>query len=418
MFAIRYILVVLLGLLLTGREERAQQRRARARRPNLRRYYREELADFEPGAFAFNVQVIGAGGAATSIDEAVESIRWADEGTALSGDLSLRRPDPDDAASLPIRKGYQVRLRVLWKARWYTLWTMRAGSPETNLEDGTVTVEVADDLDRLRRNKRNWFFRKTKRRKRGYRADEVARVAARKEGVRLGRIARGTTRFELKKKNASALDVIKDAYAKERTASGRRFIVRLRNGRLDVVPYRRNPVLYVLKDQIVAALLTEEQRARPVTMIRAKGRLGRGKNAKKIRLTFFRRAIVDQFGLLSRDKEYGRVSSRGALRRAVMRDYAREIRVRNTAEITFPGIPFIDRGDGMRWVVDEPGWKGRAEHSLDRSFVYVRSISHEVAETYTTTASIVQEDPFVKDEVRADEERRAAAKKRRKARRR
>lgn len=388
------------------------------RRPNLRRYYQRELSDVEPGAFTFNVQVIGRLGRAVTIDSAVESIRWSDDGTALTGDLSLRRPNPRDAGSLPVRLGYQVRLRVRWKARWYVLWTMRAGSPQTNLEDGTVTIEVADDLDRLRRNKRNWYFRKTKRRRRGYRADEVARIAARKEGVRLGRLARGTVRFELTKKNASALDAIKAAYAKERTASGRRFIVRLRNGRLDVVPYRRNPILYVLKEQIATALLTEEAKARPITLIRARARLGKGKGAKKLRLAYSRKPIVRQFGLLSRDRDYGQVSSRAALRRAVIRDYAKEIRIRNTAEISFPGIPFIERGDGMRWIVDEPGWKGKAEHSLNRSFVYVKTISHEVSETYTTTAEIVQEDPFAKDAIRADEERRTAAKKRRKARRR
>lgn len=406
-----------LFLLTEGQKQRARTRKARLRRPDLRRYYRNELSDITPGAFEFNVQVIGQSGVATSIDSAVESFRWTDDGTALTGDLSLRRPDPTDASSLPIRKGYQVRLRVRWKSRWYVVWTMRADSPETDLGEGTVTVEVADDLDRLRRNKRNWYFRKTKSRKRGWRADEIARKAGRREGVRIGKLARGTTRFELTRKDASALDIVKAAYAKEREATGRRFIIRLRNGRLDVVPYRRNPILYVLKDQISAALLSEEQKSRPVTVVRARGRLGKGRGSKKLRMTVFRKSLVNQFGYLSRDKDYGRVSSRAALRRAATRELAKEVRIRNTASITFPGIPFIARGDGMRWIVDEPGWKGRAEHSLDRSFVYVRSIAHEVTDTYTSTAEIAQEDPYAKDAARLDAERRQRAKKRRKARR-
>jgi hypothetical protein len=298
------------------------------------------------------------------LDPYVESFEWVDEEAQLTGTLSLAQHDP--AEPVPIGRGFTVRCRVRWGRGWYEVWRMRAGRPESDPIGATVTLPLTDDLDALDRNRRDWRFRKTHARGRGWRADEIAAVVCRREHVRVRHLARGTKRLrKLARDHTSGLQVIKAAYAAEREESGRAFIIRMRGGRLEVTPFQRNRVLYVLRGQIETALLS-------------------------------------------------RVDSAAHLRAKARRDLAKAIRLRRTANLTFPGIPFIRRGDGMRWVNTEPGWHGPSADSRDRTYVYVTAVRNQVGASgeYTTDLDVSQVDPFVKDRERREKELRA---KRRKA---
>lgn len=404
-----------------GRKQKAATRRAQARLPDLSRYYRGHLGEVEPGAFEFNVQLVRTGRAALTIDKSVISVEWTDDENSLTGTLTLQRPDPDDASDPPVLAGQRIRLRVRYRGGWYTLWTMRCAPPSAALESGQITVEVSDELDALRRNRRDWTFRRTKRRKVGFRADQIARSAARREGVRVRRLAKGKYRLKkLVRKDTSALSIIAEAYKHERDKTGHRFVIRMINGKLEVVPYRRNRVLYVIRNEITAALAEAEQKsAHPVTVIDAEGRVGKGKKAEKVKSRVYRKAVVRRYGWLVRKKNYGHVDSHADLRRKASRDLAEAIRPKRTATLSLPGIPFIRRGDGARWLTTEPGWHGKeVKHSKDRSYVYVSSASHSVSsDGYTMELVVKQEDPFYKDQKRLDQEARDRAKARRKARR-
>ena len=104
---------------------------------------------------------------------------------------------------------------------------MRAAPPDVNL-DGSISVALADDFQALRRNRRDWSFRKTKRRKHGYYPGEIAKKVAAQEGVRVRRVVRGKHRLtKLVRKDATALDVLREAYVKEHEKTGLRFILRM-----------------------------------------------------------------------------------------------------------------------------------------------------------------------------------------------
>lgn len=403
-----------------GKKQRAKTREARARLPNLSRYYKGALREIEPGEFEFSATLLrGIGRKAIALDEYAEEIEWADEGPVLTGTVSLRR-EPSRPREIPILGGHRIRLRVRYRNSWHTLWTMRCAAPQVSLGEATITVELSDDLDALNRNRRDWSFRRTKKHPKGYRAHEIAREVARREGLRVRALARGKYRMKkLVRKNTRGLVVIGEAYRFERRKTGTRFIVRLTDGELEVVPFRRNRILYVFREQIQEALLTAEQRAHPVTVIDAKGRVGKGKDAKKVSRRVYHRAVVRRYGWVAKEKNYGRVDSAADLAREARRDLAKAIRVRRTADLTVPGVPFLRRGDGIRWGNREPGWYGKeVEHSRDRTYVYVRAIRHSVSSGgYTTSMTVVQDDPFRKDRERQDEEARDRAKKRRKARR-
>lgn len=404
-----------------GRRERAAEQRARLKRPDLRSFYRGHVAKDDPGNYEFTLDLLrGRGLKNVPLDDRWEDFGWADQEATLVGDVILRRGDPK---TFPVANGHQIRCRVRARGttRWYELWTMRVQPDlETDPVGATVQVQLKDDLDKANRGKRKWKYRKTKARGRGWRADEIVRHAARREHIRIGRLAKGTKRQKKLEVEGTFLELVKQAYAKEKDHSGRKFIIRMRNGRLEVVPYRRNRLLHAVEEQITAAMLHQEQKGNPVTVIEARGKV----HGKKVKMTVANRAVVRRFGRITKEKDYGKVDSRTEMKQLATRELAAEVRVKRTADLTIPGVPFIRRGDGMRWVNREPGWYGATASvpkpefigSRDRTFVFVSSISHRVGTSYSTDLTVEQEDPFVKDRNARDKERREKARQKRKQR--
>lgn len=408
----------------TGREERKRTPEGRTRRPQLTRFYRNPLADVVPGAFEFRLTALRGGQTASlDIGTTVESFAWEDSEESLTGSLTFQRPDPGDAASFPIGNGHRVRCEVRWAGTWYELWTMRVQPVSgLNLGFGGGSLDLIDDLDLINRNRRHWVYKKSRRRPRGWWGHDILRHAAAREGVKLGRVAECKFRAKKIDMRGSLLDLIKEVYAHEREKSGRRFVIRMRDGLVELLPLQRNKILYELRETIEEATVSQEQGGGdgPVyTVIHGRGKIGKGKGAKKVRHTEYRRDVVNRLGFVMREKDYGKVDSLGDLREKCQRDLAKGIRVKHTASLSFPGIPFVRRGDGMRWLTDEEHWHGATSETRDRGFVYVRSASHQVgAEGYTTSVEVVQEDPYVKDQERREKEAREKARARRRQRRR
>lgn len=395
-----------------GRLEAGGSKAGQARRPDLSSYYRNRLPDVAPGEFDFEVTLLrGQGKAPLSLDRVTESIEWVDEEAVLQGSIVFRRPGGPD--SLPVGSGHRVRLRVRWAGRWYELWTMRVSMPEVDKGEGSVSVDLLDDLDLLRRDERDWNFRKSKRRPNGYSPEAVTRDVCRQLGVKVRTVPTGTVRIKnLKRRDTSGLNIIRKVWAEEREKSGRRFVIRMRNGELEVVPYRRNRILYVLQDAITEALLRQEGSARPVTVIEAKGTIGKGKRAGPVKVTVFDAAVVRRFGRATRVRDFGRVDSKAELERKAKRALAKAIRVKDTATLTFPGIPFIRRGEGVEVRMPAEGYGGA------KAFVFTTRVSHSLtADGYDTTIEVERDDPFEKyREAREAAAREKKAKERAKAR--
>ena len=99
----------------SGRNQRAQTRDAKAKLPDLSRYYRGILREIEPGAFEFSATLLrGKGKPAFALDEYLESVSWEDASATLTGTLALRRGS-DDPREIPILGGHRVRLRVRFR---------------------------------------------------------------------------------------------------------------------------------------------------------------------------------------------------------------------------------------------------------------------------------------------------------------
>lgn len=391
----------------TGREQRKKTAAARSRLPALDSFYRYVLPPITPGEFQFELTLLRPKLPDFALSNFCESFSWEESSSEMTGSMLLRRSDAGNAATLPIERGHRVRCRVKWMGGWYVLWTMRCNPPEVQAEQGLVSVELKDDLDLIKRTKRDWSFRATKRRHFGYFPQEIVRTVCKRSGIKMGAIAKGRYRvpaFSLK--NASPLDVFKRAYAHEKQKTGRSFVIRLRDGKLEIVPLRRNPILYILSKQIQTALITQEAAAKtPATVLTGRARIGTGKSARKISYTAYDRKVVERFGYVHDTHNYGRVNSRGDLKGRVQHDLANKLKVNRTATVTHEGIPFIRRGDGIKLDLREEGFAGA------QAFVYATTAQHAVSGSdYVSTWTFTADDPFVK--VKAEEEKAQRAQKR------
>lgn len=392
-----------------GRDQYRRTASARARRPNLSRYYARKMSKITPGEYVFHLDLL-TGRQVIRLDETVASFEWVDEDAILTGSMTLHRPDPAKRSSLPIGRGMRVRCRVKTGGRLYELWTMRTEPPEVQVEDGTVSVALKDDMELVTRSRRHYVFRKTKRRPHGWFGHKLLRAAARKDGIKLGTITKCEHRMPKVDLRGSFLDLAVKVYAHEREKTGRTLVLRMRNGRFEAVPYRRNRILYVLADEIRSAFVTQEpKKARPATVIMGRGRIGK----KRIRHTEFRRDIVRRFGYVKREENFGKVDSRGELRRRCKRLLARNLRVETKATVQVQGIPFIRRGDGCQLRLPSEGFRG------EDSFVYATAVRHQVqGGTYTTEADFTRVDPFLKDRERREKAQREKKRKERDRRKR
>ena len=159
---------------------------------------------------------------------------------------------------MPLTKGDLVRVDAWYRKRWRQLMTMRVdGCPSPTPARARCAIAMADDLALLTRQKRDWSFRKTKQRGRGWYPGEIAKAVAKKEGLRIGNIHRGKHRIaKLEKKDTHGLDVIFAAYKKERAKTGKRYLVRIRDNKLEIEPYHHSTYTYVLDEAIEAASVT------------------------------------------------------------------------------------------------------------------------------------------------------------------
>lgn len=398
----------------TGREQRARSATAQARRPNLTKFYGRTLPAVAPGEFEFELTLLrGRGATSLSLDSVTTSFEWVDAESMMTGNLQLQRPDASDAKSLPIARGHRVRCRVKWAGKWYELWTMRCQQPQPIVETGEVSVDVKDDMALVRLGKRHFLYRRSKRRRHGWFGHEALRDAARKERVRLGAVAKCRKRRAKIDVTGSLLDLTVKIYEEEHKATGRKFVVRMRNGRLEVVPYKRNRQIYVLAEQIRTASITAEPKVEnPVTVLRGHGRVKSGRGAKTVRYAGMRPEMVRRFGRVEKKKSYGKVDSFADLKRQVLEDLAKQYEVKRVFTVATQGIPFIRRGDGAQLLLPSEGMRGA------ESFVYCTSGAHQVqGGSYTSTFDFEVDDPFEKDRLAREKTDREKAAKRRKARR-
>lgn len=407
-----------------GKKQRANSQIGKLRAPNLNAFYDQKARSIEPGEFTFRTLLVrpempANDGRYMILDRANTSLEWGDgEGSVLTGSISLRRPAPEKVGSIPILRGHRVRLQLFWGGHWQVLWDMQVPDvPDVDLKTGTITAELADPLSALQLNQKEWEFKKDKQHPQGWTADEITRFVCRDQRVRIGRLPKARKRMKKLKLKGSGLEVIRKAWAAEKRETTIRYVIRFRDNRLNVEPFTRPKTIYVIKGIPKAASTSATAKSlHPTTSIKATGHIKKGGKTHKIEETVTSTAAARRFGFSQKEIDYGHVDSRTELRKEARRDLAEGFELERSANLTIPGIPFLEKGSMVIWRTEEPGWHGKVgSTNKDRAFAYVTSSHHSLGpSSYDTELVLSQDDIYLADRERRDEERRDKSKKERK----
>lgn len=270
---------------------------------------------------------------------------------------------------------------------------MRISKPTYALKDGTIAIELENDLAILARSRDDFKYKLDKDTKpKGWKPEEVTRDVCKRYGVRIGHLAATKVRIKnLTLENKSPLAVIQRAYRREKEESGRRFVIEIRGGRLYVRPLQRSKEMLILGDTLLDATLELSHQHGFATALDVTGTVKDGdKKRKKVNMGIVSRgSALRRFGYIVRPyKLEDEVSSEAAGRkraRIQLQELAKENR-----ELTFthPGVATLRRGHALRLQIDE-GF-------VRKHVVFVREVTHTVsAGAYEMSVTVAFDDPFI-----------------------
>jgi hypothetical protein len=284
----------------------------------------------------------------------------------------------DSSYLKPGAMGSQIVCQVGYGDTYSNLWVMRVvpgynqdTAEAVTLSDGSWTLTLADDLWLLAQNVADFKYTKGKKiRPHGWRCDEIAHDLCVRYRIPVRTLAQGTSYFGLSHPQTtltSPIHVITEAYHEETKRTGRTFIIRwgapnkqFPFGALEVVPMRRNRLLYAFREQLTEASLSRSQSPDFATVILARGQIVTGtkkkKKTRKVEYTATSDMAVRRNGFIRKTVNFGNVESEHELRVLAQRTLAVRLVPIRTAELTNPGIATIRRGDAVRIDLPEEGY--------------------------------------------------------------
>lgn len=383
---------------------RGKKGRGKNRRDSLPNFWERSAPDLRFGEEDFRVTCFrgerkNPAERKVSLDSYVTGIGWEDAGPILRGSLSLMKAKGHKP--LAVSEGHVIQLEAAKKqgGKYRVIWKMRVENVSASAAAGSMELTLADELAWLQKSKDEWMFKKAKqgkgdnrtKRPRGWLAHQVAEEVCRRYGVKVGRLAKGTKRItNLTEKNASPLEIIMKAYKIERDHTGRKFVVRMREGRLEVVLLRRSKTMLLMGETLIEATITRGLRAGMATAahVRATLKDSSKEKHKKIEADVVSKRASKRYGYVHTTIHLDDpVNSKAQARKLAKRKLVTSMRPSREVTLTHPGVSSLFRGDAIRMRLPELGLT---------EIVYVKSVSHSVGSgEYTMSVTCGFQDPYI-----------------------
>lgn len=381
---------------------KARRRQAKPRDPYHRRATPVRLGD-ERLRFTLT-----HGKVSRRVGDALTAVRWDDTGMELTGSLEAQAP----LSVLRIADGDRLRCDYSPSADapFSRLWTLAVAAGDQGIartfEDESTSADLESTLPRYRANAMDFSYRRDKAHPKGWRCDQIVKDVARKAGLPLGKIAKGTHHItNLVRRNADPVDVILIAYRQEREATGRRFFITW-NGRINITVLTRSKYLLELLPVITSGVYSETRREDFATVLDVRISAKKGKRTtRKVHTRVVDKTAVRQYGRIIKSVSPKGVDNEVEARRWGRESLKRRLTAKRELTITVPLMPTIRRGAAIRINWSEKGLQ---------QVVYVRSASHEwLGGSGSTTLTLRFDDPFEnKTQVKAAKAKAAKARKR------
>lgn len=399
-----------------ARANSGKQGKGRNRRDTLPDYWQKSAPDLTFGEERFRVTCFRGerkdpAERKVVIDEYVTGINWEDIEPILKGSVTLQTSD--GKKPLAINEGHIIRLEAAPRpgGKYRQVWDMRVLDSNIAAASGIHTFTLADEMAWLAKSRDDWQFKKSKNKKQsdththrpnGWTADQITREVCRRYGVQVGKLAKGTKRINnLTEKNASPLDIIMKAYKLERGFSGRRFVVRMRGGKLQVVALRRSKTMLLLGETLLEATIQRSLRKTLATAahVRAsikgettkpkKGKKGKkGAKQSKLEVDVVAKRAAERYGYIHTTIRLDDpVGSKAEARKEGKRELVKSMRPNREVNFDHPGISTLFRGDAIHLRLPELGLQ---------EIVYVTGVSHTVSSgEYTMSVTCKFADPYI-----------------------
>jgi hypothetical protein len=405
-------------------KEQARKKRGqgRNRKDNLQNYWKSKLPSHHFEGYDFRATLIrrekhGAT-RVLSLDRVMNTISWTEDSPILKASVSLMNPHAD--VPLPVKEGFEVKVdwSVRGKGRWHNLFRNRIETVGETGTSGEVELPLVDEMQWFAKSKEDFSFKKAKKnrprsgkRTKGWRADQIAREVCRRVGIPVGKLAKGKHLIEnLTEEGVSPLSVIVKAYKLDRDETGRRFVISMRNGRLNVVQLRRSPDLLLVGEHLIEATLQKSLKGSFATLVNLTATAKREKGTKKKKKIEVEvkssPAIMSRYGRIRTEWSLDDpVASKAVARAKAKRKLAASQEPKRELTMTLPGLPTLKRGDALKVKIDQFGLY---------ELIYVASVTHTVdgSGNYTMEVTATFEDPF--EDEKGDEIRKKLCKKARK----
>jgi hypothetical protein len=387
--------------LMAARQNRKASGAGRNRSDKPRDYWKKDAPPIELDRFVFRGTLRRGDQPkrerVLDIGPLLTSLSWEDTGPLMNGTAEMMQLDTE---RFSIKTGHQ--LKIEWAkhrgADWAVLWQMRVQTVDET-SDGTVSLELIDELSWLDKSRDDFQYKKGKgkskhSRRKGWLAHVIARDICRRYGVKVGKLAKGKHRIEnLTEENISPVAAITKAYDLDRAETGRKFIVRMRYGKLEVLTLKRSRYLLLVGPHLIEAAYSRGIKEDLTTRFRVSTEVKRGhRKQKKIEvLVRSKRKVMRRFGLIHKPLTLDDpVKTKAQARNRAKRKLGQSQKPVRELSVSMPGVPSVGQGQAIRVKLEDMGLN---------ELVYVTSASHMVsAGEYTMDLEVSFTDPFTDPE--------------------
>lgn len=299
-----------------------------------------------------------------NVTSMVESISWSDTKTTLTGSISGTHPQTEKRdRRFQIKDGCLLLLEAYVGGKWQNVWVMRVQTPSEDAGSGAGSYELADDSILIALNEGDFkYVNKDKKKK--WKADNLTRDVAREWGFKVGNLPKCEEFLDdIEEKKASPLSVIAKAWKQESEATGVKYVMTWRHGKIEISRLRRNKNLYSLKELIESATVSRDRGQKFFTALRIVGSIKDGeKKKKKLDIEIEHPKAVKRYGKIVKIHNLDNTAtSREKVVKAGKRRLSRSImkKTQPTISLSHVGIPWIRRGDAVEIRLPKYGFKGK-----------------------------------------------------------
>lgn len=369
------------------------------------------------------------------ITSLVESVEWSDtseQGSlnswpTLTGSVTLRQPDPDSAYPAgwnTTAKGIRPNSQIMCWCQGERIWVMRVVRSSYSAQDGTVALELQDEMRQLALSRGRFHYVKDARHSRGWRPDQIALDVCKKYKIPYGalfimRINGSAIHLtKLSHTSDSPTGIIRAAYSEGQKRTAQRYVMRWNHAdnELEVKPMKESKTLYSFTErQIENAQVDITPRGDFATALRTvwwkpkpKGAGSKWKPKKRELVWVVRRGkkrlrtrvkvdfnAVQRYGYIEKRIEFASASEANAKQRTT-NELAKRIRPIKTLSFTVPGEPRIRRGDFI--VVDLPA------QGFTQTQMWVQNVSHTLGDRYTMEITARFDNPMSPSKIRKEQQ--------------